>query len=344
MRVMVTGHKGYIGAVLVPMLLERGHEVSGMDTDLFAQCTFTGGLADVPNVRGDIRDAEKKDLEGIEAVIHLAALSNDPLGNYRPTLTEEINEKGAIRVAQSAKDAGVQRFLFASSCSTYGASNEAFLDENAVFNPVTPYGLSKVKVEQALAKLADESFSPTYVRASTAYGVSPRLRFDVVVNNLTAWAFTKGLVYLKSDGTPWRPQVHVEDICQAYIAALEAPQELIHDAAFNVGSTCENYQIREIAEMVKAVVPGSEIEFAPDAGPDTRCYRVDCNKIARTLHSFKPQWTVRRGIQQLYEKYKEVGLSLEEFEGERFKRIDHIKKLLQENRIDDNLRPLPISA
>jgi nucleoside-diphosphate-sugar epimerase len=285
-----------------------------------------------------VRDLHPDDLAGCDAVIHLAGLSNDPLGNYRPELTEKINQTASIRLAESAKIAGVKRFLFASSCSNYGAAGDQFLTESAQFNPVTPYGVSKVKVEAALTKMADSNFSPTYIRASTAYGLSPRLRFDLVANNLTAWAFTTGLVYLKSDGTPWRPIVHAEDIARAYIAALEAPRELIHNEAFNVGTTTENYQIREIAEIVKDVVPGCKIEYAPDAGPDRRCYRVDCNKIARVLKDFKPQWTARRGVEQLYDAYRTTGLTLEEFEGPKFKRIAHVKKLVEDGSLDENLR------
>src|SRR3982075_3461255 len=301
MKVLVTGHRGYIGAVLTPMLLERNHAVVGMDSDLYRSCTFVDELAEVPTIEKDIRDANVDDVAGFDAIIHLAGLSNDPLGDYRPSLTEDVNFRASVKLAQLAKRAGVPRFLYASSCSNYGASGSDFLDESAAFNPVTPYGHSKVNVERAVAPMADESFSPTFLRASTAYGLSPRIRFDLVVNNLTAWAFTTSQVYLKSDGTPWRPIVHVEDIASAYIAALEADRDLIHNQAFNVGLTTENYQIREIAELVKQIVPNSKIEFAPDAGPDLRCYRVDCNYIARRLHAFKPQWTARRGVEQLYD-------------------------------------------
>ena len=338
MRVLVTGHNGYIGTVLVPMLLECGHEVIGLDTDFFERCTFTGVLPDVESIWKDVRDIQKRDVEGIDAIIHLAGLSNDPLGDYKPELTKEINETASIELARTAKEVGVKRFLFASSCSNYGAGGTDFLSEQAPFNPVTPYGLSKVRVELALSKMADADFSPIYVRASTAYGVSPRLRFDLVANNLTAWAFTTGRVYLKSDGTPWRPIVHVEDISRAYIAALHAPRELVHNEPFNVGTTTENYQIREIAEIVKEVVPGCKIDYAPGAGPDKRCYRVDCNKIAHSLHEFKPQWTARRGIEQLYEEYQKVGLTLEEFEGQKYKRIAHVKHLVAEGWLDENLR------
>jgi nucleoside-diphosphate-sugar epimerase len=344
MKVLLTGHRGYIGAVLTPMLLERGHTVVGWDNDLYRRCTFVGELVRTPTLDKDIRDANVDDLSGFDAVIHLAGLSNDPLGDYRPSLTEEINFRASIRLAQHAKRAGVARFLFASSCSNYGASGSGFLDESAAFNPVTPYGVSKVNVERALAPMADETFSPTFLRASTAYGLSPRIRFDLVVNNLTAWAFTTQQVYLKSDGSPWRPIVHVEDIASAYIAALEADRDLIHNEAFNVGVTTENYQIREIAALVKDIVPNSQVEFAPDAGPDLRCYRVDCNYIARRLHAFKPQWTARRGVEQLYDAYYKTGVTLDDFEGERFKRIAHIKKLIREGELDDDLRRVSVLA
>jgi len=338
MRVLVTGSLGYIGTVLVPMLLKEGHDVIGMDTDYYSRCTFTGAPVDVPTLKMDVRDAPNTAVRGVDAIIHLAGLSNDPLGDYNPNLTDDINFQASTRLAQLAKQAGVQRFLFASSCSNYGASGDQFLTEEAAFNPVTPYGVSKVRVEQELQNLADESFSPVFLRASTAYGLSPRIRFDLVVNNLTAWAFTTGRVYLKSDGTPWRPIVHVEDICRAYIAALQAPREAVHNQAFNVGTTTENYQIRELAQMVQEIVPGSQVDFATDAGPDKRCYRVDCNKIARVLHGFKPQWTARRGVEQLYQAYKSIGLKLEDFEGPKFMRIAHIKKLIDEGLLDENLR------
>ncbi len=338
MKVLVTGCLGYIGTVLVPMLQKEGHEVVGLDSDIYRRCTFSGVLPEFPVVRKDVRDVTQDELAGFDAIIHLAGLSNDPLGDYRPYLTEEINEKASIVLAGMAKAAGIKRFLFASSCSNYGAAGADFLTEEAKFNPVTPYGVSKVRVETALSRMADENFSPTYLRASTAYGVSPRIRFDLVTNNLTAWAFTTGLVYIKSDGTPWRPIVHIDDISRAYIAVLHAPREVVHNEGFNVGTTTENYQVREIAQLVKEVVPGCRIEFAADAGPDKRCYRVDCNKIARVLHDYKPQWTARRGIEQLYEEYKRVGLTLEEFEGPKFMRIAHVKSLINEGVLDENLR------
>lgn len=338
MRVLVTGDRGYIGTRLVPMLLDRGHEVVGLDSDLFEACTYAGEMPGIETLNCDIRDVQSDYLVGVDAVIHLAGLSNDPLGDYRPNLTDEINHLASVRFARLCKEAGVTRFLFASSCSNYGASGDDFLTEEAAFNPVTPYGESKVLVEAALSGLACDTFSPTFLRASTAYGLSPRIRFDLVLNNLTAWAFTTGEVFLKSDGSPWRPIVHVEDISRAYIAALEAPRDVVHNEAFNVGTTTENYQIRELAEIVREIVPNSRIEYAPDAGPDKRCYRVDCNKIARTLHGFKPQWTAQRGVEELYNSYQMVGLSLGEFEGERFKRIAHIKKLVEDGRLTNDLR------
>ena len=338
MRVLITGHTGYIGARLVPMVLKAGHDVVGLDTDLFADCTFDGRLADVPHIRKDVRDVSREDLSGIDAIIHLAALSNDPLGDYNPGLTEEINEHASIRLARLARDAGVSRFLFASSCSNYGAAGSEFLKEDAPLNPITAYGRSKVAVEKAVAELASDGFTPVYMRASTAYGMSPRIRFDLVINNLTAWAATTGRVFIKSDGTPWRPVVHVSDICRAYVAGLAAPKEAIHNQAFNIGLTTENYQVRDLARIVADVVPNCEVEIAADAAPDARCYRVDCNRIAKELPGYRPQWTAERGVVELYEAYKRVGLKLEDFEGQRFMRIAHVKHLIENGRLDTSLR------
>ena len=338
MRVLVTGHTGYIGSRLTPMLLSAGHDVAGLDTDLFRDCTFVGKLADVPEVHMDVRDVTLDDVAGFDAIIHLAALSNDPLGDYDPDLTESINANASIRIAELAKQAGATRFLFASSCSNYGSAGEDFMTEDSPLDPITPYGISKVAVERGLAPLADESFSPVYLRASTAYGVSPRLRFDVVLNNLTAWAVTTGKVMLKSDGSPWRPVVHVEDICRAYIALLEAPAKSIRNKAFNIGTTTENYQIKDLAETVASIVPNCEVSLAPDAAPDKRCYRVDCNRIAKEIPGFKPQWTIARGVEELYESYRTVGLTLEDFEGQRFQRIAHVKHLIATGKLDQSLR------
>jgi nucleoside-diphosphate-sugar epimerase len=338
MRVLVTGHKGYIGTILVPMLLAAGHETVGFDSDLYERSTFGEGIAEIPEIRKDIRDVQKSDLEGFDAVLHLAGLSNDPLGNLNPNLTYEINHQASVRIAELAKQAGVSRYIFSSSCSNYGAGGEDLLNEESAFNPVTPYGESKVKVEQDVSKLADDNFSPTFLRNSTAYGVSPRLRFDLVLNNLVAWAFTTGKVFIKSDGTPWRPIVHIEDISRAFVAVLEAPREAIHNEAFNVGRNEDNYRIRELADIVKETVSNCQIEYAEDAGPDKRCYRVDCSKILRVVPAFKPQWNARKGAQELLDAYQKIGLTLEEFEGPKYQRIAHIKQLLSNNLLDDNLR------
>jgi nucleoside-diphosphate-sugar epimerase len=341
MRVLLTGHLGYIGTVMAPLLADAGHEVVGLDSGLFEQCTFGEPPRQFPSICKDIRDVTPADLDGFDALLHLAGLSNDPLGNLNPQLTYEINHLASVHLAQCAKQAGVERFIFSSSCSTYGAAGDKILDESAEFNPVTPYGTSKVLVEQDVAKLADSRFSPTFLRNATAYGVSPRLRFDLVLNNLVAWAYTTGRVYIKSDGTPWRPIVHIEDISRAFLATLEAPREIVHNQAFNVGRNEENYQVRDLAEIVKETVPDCKIEFAPDAGPDKRCYRADFSRITRTLPGFQPQWDARKGARELYEAYQKVDLCLEDFEGARYKRIDHIQGLLASRRLDSTLRWQP---
>jgi nucleoside-diphosphate-sugar epimerase len=338
MRVLVTGHKGYIGTVMVPMLLQAGHGVVGLDSDLFEQCTFCPGILDVPELRVDLRDAQASNLEGFDAIIHLAALSNDPLGDLNPEITYDINHAASVRLARLAKDAGVPRFLYSSSCSSYGQAGDDLVDETAALNPITPYAISKVRVEQDVARLADDRFSPTFLRNATAYGVSPRLRFDLVLNNLTAWAYAQGRVHIKSDGTPWRPIVHIEDISRAFLAALAAPREVVHNQALNVGQTEENYRIRELADIVQEVVPGSYIDYAKDGGPDPRCYRVDFSKIQRLLPDFKPQWNARRGAEELYTAYREGELVIDDCEGPRFKRIDHLKRLLATGRLDAALR------
>lgn len=338
MRVLVTGNLGYIGSVLTPMLLAEGFEVVGLDPDLYRRCTFGDGPVEVPSINKDIRDVGPEDVEGFDAVCHLAALSNDPLGDLDLNLTYEINYKASVRLAELAKAGGVRRFVFSSSCSCYGAAGDEMLTEEAPFNPVTPYGKSKVWVERDISALADADFSPVFLRSATAYGVSPRLRFDLVLNNLVAWAFTTGKIMMKSDGSPWRPIVHIRDIALAFIAVLNAPMELVHNEAFNVGVTEDNLRIRDIAKIVGQTVPGCKVAFAEGALPDTRNYRVDCSKLPRTLASFRPQWNARRGAKELYEAYKKYGLTLEEFEGPRYQRIAHIRKLLSDGVLNKSLR------
>jgi nucleoside-diphosphate-sugar epimerase len=340
MKVLVTGHRGYIGSVMVPVLQAAGHEVVGLDSDLYRRCTFgdPAGLPDVESIECDIRDVEARDLVGFEAVVHLAALSNDPLGDLDAALTDDINHRASVRLAELARRAGVHRFVFSSSCSNYGAAGgEELLTEGADLRPVTAYGRSKVDTERDLSRLAGPDFIPTYLRSATAYGVSPRLRFDVVLNNLVAWAMTTRRVHLKSDGSPWRPVVHIEDISHAFALALAAAPEVVRDRAFNVGATAENYRIGELATIVADTVPGSTVELAAGASPDTRDYRVDCERIRIEL-GFQPRWTVRTGAAQLFEAYQAVGVTLKEFEGIRYQRIAHIQGLLAEGAVDASLR------
>jgi len=338
MRILVSGHDGYIGTVLVPMLQQRGHDVVGLDSFLFSECVFAHDVTPVPAIRCDIRDVTADQLEGFDAVIHLAALSNDPLGDLNPDVTYDINHRGTVNLAKAAKTAGVRRFLFSSSCSLYGAHGDAPIDESAAFNPVTPYGESKVLSERDLTEMADDSFSPTFLRNATAFGVSPRLRGDLVVNNLVAYAMSTGEVRMKSDGTPWRPLVHIEDISRAFTALAEAPLEDVHLQAFNVGRSEENYQIRDVARIVEEVVPDSKISFADGASPDKRNYRVNCDKIAAAIPGFQPVWTVRKGVEELYDAYKSIGLTEDYLVSGNLQRIAYVKDQIGAGKLTTSLR------
>jgi nucleoside-diphosphate-sugar epimerase len=337
MKILVTGHLGYIGTILTPMLLKRGHEVVGMDADWYSRCTYGDPkqIVDVKNIKKDISQAQVSDLRGFDTVMHLAALSNDPLGNYNPDLTDEINHKAAVRLGELSKEAGVKHFIFSSTCSNYGVAGNDFIDENGSFNPYTAYAKAKVAAELNLKPMSDKNFSVTLMRSATAFGYSPRIRWDLVLNNLTAHAVTTGKIYMKSDGTPWRAIVHIEDISRAFTAVAEAKRELVHDNAFNVGQTKENYHVSDVAQIVAETVPNCKIEYAPGAGPDPRCYRVNCDKLGKVIPAYQPQWSARAAAKQVYEAIKKYGLTMEQFEGPGLARLPHMKKLIADGVVDE---------
>lgn len=338
MRILVTGHNGYIGSVMVPLLQTAGHDVIGLDTYYFEDCTLWEDRQEVSALRKDVRDVTLADLRGFDAVIHLAALSNDSLGDLKPEWTYEINHTASVRLALLAKGAGIQRFLYSSSCSMYGAAGDVMLGEEAPLHPLTPYAESKVRTEEDVSKLADADFSPVFMRNATAYGISSHLRADVVLNNLVCWAYTTGKVRILSDGTPWRPIVHVEDIATAFIAVLVAPKEAIHNQAFNVGVNGENYQVRDLAEIVREMVSGCRVEFAGQGGPDPRNYRVDFSKLSRTLPEYKPKWNAKLGAKELYSTFQRVGLTPEDFQGRKYIRLAQLKYLINLGYLDSNLQ------
>lgn len=344
-KILLTGHNGYIGSVMAPWLISKGYDVVGLDTFYYgANCTFVPDDISVPVITKDIRDLTGEDLEGFDAVIHLAALSNDPLGSLAEDLTYDINFHASTHLAKIAKESGVRRLLFSSSCSMHGTSSAAKVDETTPVEPLTPYGVSKIRAETDIATLADGDFSPVYMRNGTVYGVSPRLRVDIVLNNLVGWAFTTGKVLLYTDGTPWRPLIHVEDVCEAFTAALEAPIDAIHNQVFHVGSNEENYQIKDLAEIVCSVVPGSQVEFSTEHEGDQRTYIADFTKIKSMIPAFQPKWNAEAGAKQLYEAYSRIGLTLEEFTSGRYIRLKRINELLQDKKLDSTLRWEPAKA
>jgi nucleoside-diphosphate-sugar epimerase len=337
-KVLVTGHHGYIGSVLAPFLREAGHDVTGLDTFYYRGCDLYDAPPIEPALVLDVRDVGPGDLEGFDAVVHLAALSNDPIGDLDARWTYAINHEGTVTLARAAKEAGVGRFVFASSCSMYGASEgDALLDEFAPLRPLTPYAESKVAAEEALRELAGDGFCTVSMRNATVYGVSPRLRLDVVLNNLVAWAHTTGAIRLQSDGSSWRPLVHVRDVASAALAFLEAPAELVSGEAFNVGSS-ETFRIRDLAEIVHARFPECEVTFAEGASADPRSYRVDFSKVASALPGLRLEWTAARGADELARAYADAGMTYDDFVGHRFVRLNQIKRLLGDGSLVDGMR------
>jgi len=338
MRVLVTGNKGYIGAVLCGKLLQEGFEVVGLDTGFYIGCNLFEPEYNIKQIFKDVRSVGKEDLLGFDAVIHLAALSNDPIGALNPQLTADINYLASARLAEIAKEAGVKKFIFSSSCSVYGIAGDEMIDEVGMVSPATAYARSKVESEEKIAELADEVFSPVFLRNATVYGVSSMLRVDLVVNNLATWAYTTGKIQIMSDGSPWRPLIHIQDICGAFMAVLKAPRKLIHNQIFHVGQNSENYRVRDVADAVKKVMPECDIEYTGEHGADTRTYKVNFTKIVKILGDyFHPTWDIEKGIRELLEAYRASNFSLTDFQSEKFTRLKRIKKLLNESKVDEYL-------
>lgn len=342
-RVLITGNEGYIGSVMAPWLRSQGYEIVGLDSEYFSPCTLVPA-AEIPTVRKDLRDITTRDLIGFDAVIHLAALSNDPIGNLSEAWTREINAEGTIRLARLAKQAGVQRFLFSSSCIMYGMSQVAVADENAPLAPLTEYARSKAEAEMALRELADDNFSPVFCRNGTVYGLSPRMRFDTVLNNLMGSGATTGRVVIRSDGTPWRPVVHVRDVARAFQVVLEAPRELVHNESFNMGADALNCQIGELGRIVKSVVPGCELEIIPQPDADQRTYKADFAKFRRAFPDFEFEWTAEKGAEELYRSFLRIRLTAEQFHDKRFTRLRWLRHMLDSGALDGSLRWVEITA
>jgi len=338
--ILITGNTGYIGAVMTKFFQDHGYKVVGVDCDYYRGCDFFSGMVKAhKQLFKDVDVLTLQDLEGVEAVIHLAALSNDPLGELNPKLTHQINCVSSVRLAKLAKEAKVSRYLFSSSCSVYGiAPGDKAINEQDKVNPLTAYAKAKIDTETEVAKLADKDFHPVFLRNATAYGLSPRLRLDLVANNLTAWAHLTGKVSIMSDGTPWRPIIHIEDICAAFLAAVKAPTEKIHNQAFNVGLDSENYRVKDIAECVRVAVLNSKVEILNTAGSDERSYRVDFSKIKNELPEFKPSWDLAKGVDQLYCAYKKYKLDKAGFDSSFYFRIRRIQQLIKENKVDKNIK------
>ena len=335
MKVFVTGSEGYIGMILVRQLLQKGYDVVGLDTNYYKGCNIIDQKNNIELIERDVRDVTSNDLQSIDAVLHLAALSNDPLSLLKPELTMIINHESSVKLATLAKKSGVKKFVLGSSCSSYGINNTGIVDETSQLNPITAYAKSKVLAEWDISKLSDNKFTTVFFRSATVNGISPRFRFDLVVNNLTGVALTTGKIIVKSDGTPWRPTIHIEDDCSAFIHALEADNDLVNNKTYNVGSTDENYQIRDIANLIKKYT-GCDVEFQ-NQDPDSRSYRVNCDKIKNEL-GFKIEWNLDKSVSNLVEKLKEIGLNYEEFDSRKYTRLKQIKYLIETNKLDSNLR------